>query len=449
MQLGLQLAKRRSQMTLFRAPGTTIGHFLASASVGAWSSFRWLSHHPATLFVMVPLLSLYSAVKVAGVAQQEIRETELWVEYAVWWIVLGVLSSIGFGSGMHSGLLFLFPHMLKVCLAAERCGDLEFDVRGDTWWRSEGFHCRNPSGSLDSFMDSGKASFFSILLKVLPTGILWGAGTAIGEIPPYILSYQAAKAGKRSMETDSLLTAGNSNGNTSETKGGAQGSLWAPVSRALAIMQNWMLAIIKAYGFWGIVLLASYPNAAFDLCGVCCGHFLMPFWQFFGATLLGKGIFKVSGQSALLVAIFRQETREKIFSVLEGSLPKHVTLLYGLLPLSPSGNDIGLVEYLHRKVNGAISDFQKGVASRAAAQAVDPRWHWFTAADKLRSWQAIRSFLVGAVPSPWGAIVLLMVGSFVKSVVEQIAQAHAADEDAQRMALWLEAVTANTEDNNK
>jgi hypothetical protein len=38
-----------------------------------------------------------------------------WVLYTTWWISLGVLSSIGLGTGMHSGLLFLFPHMLKVC----------------------------------------------------------------------------------------------------------------------------------------------------------------------------------------------------------------------------------------------------------------------------------------------------------------------------------------------
>ena len=34
--------------------------------------------------------------------------------YVIWWVGLGVLSSIGLGTGMHSGLLFLFPHMLKV-----------------------------------------------------------------------------------------------------------------------------------------------------------------------------------------------------------------------------------------------------------------------------------------------------------------------------------------------
>jgi hypothetical protein len=37
-----------------------------------------------------------------------------WTLYIVWWVGLGVLSSIGLGTGMHSGLLFLFPHMLKV-----------------------------------------------------------------------------------------------------------------------------------------------------------------------------------------------------------------------------------------------------------------------------------------------------------------------------------------------
>lgn len=39
-----------------------------------------------------------------------------WVLYTTWWISLGVLSSIGLGTGMHSGLLFLFPHMLKVSI---------------------------------------------------------------------------------------------------------------------------------------------------------------------------------------------------------------------------------------------------------------------------------------------------------------------------------------------
>ncbi len=50
----------------------------------------------------------------AGTAADQLAELEEAVQYAVWWVGLGVLSSIGLGTGMHSGLLFLFPHMLKV-----------------------------------------------------------------------------------------------------------------------------------------------------------------------------------------------------------------------------------------------------------------------------------------------------------------------------------------------
>jgi len=52
------------------------------------------------------------------------------------------------------------------------------------------------------------------------------------------------------------------------------------------------LMIAYRHGFWGIFLLAAWPNALFDLCGICCGHFLMPFWEFIGATMAGKALVK-------------------------------------------------------------------------------------------------------------------------------------------------------------
>ena len=52
----------------------------------------------------------------AGQHREELEKVEMWFWYAVWWVGLGILSSIGLGTGMHSGLLFLFPHMLKVGL---------------------------------------------------------------------------------------------------------------------------------------------------------------------------------------------------------------------------------------------------------------------------------------------------------------------------------------------
>lgn len=43
-----------------------------------------------------------------------------------WWIVLGILSSVGFGSGLHTFLLYLGPHIAQVTLAAYECGGLNF-----------------------------------------------------------------------------------------------------------------------------------------------------------------------------------------------------------------------------------------------------------------------------------------------------------------------------------
>lgn len=54
---------------------------------------------------------------IAGQQAEEVQRAETWVQYVVWWVGLGILSSIGLGTGMHSGLLFLFPHMLKVITA--------------------------------------------------------------------------------------------------------------------------------------------------------------------------------------------------------------------------------------------------------------------------------------------------------------------------------------------
>ena len=38
---------------------------------------------------------------------------------------------------------------------------------------------------------------------------------------------------------------------------------------------------------------SSIPNPLFDLAGITCGHFLVPFWTFFGATLIGKAVIKM------------------------------------------------------------------------------------------------------------------------------------------------------------
>lgn len=80
------------------------------------------------------------------------------------------------------------------------------------------------------------------------------------------------------------------------------------------------------------------------------------------------------------------------------------------------------VQALHRTVNQRIAEFQEGVAKRAAARAADPRWAHEKLLHTLRSWEGVRGAAVAAAPSPWGLVVLVMIGSFVKSIVEQFAQ---------------------------
>ena len=413
--------------------------------------------------------------------------------------------------------------------------------------------------------------------------MLWGAGTAVGEVPPYAITYHATKAGRRSAEVEAMLgvTSADSGGEAKwaeEAEGGGRSGglgmhmlgasersvLSSPLvcclihvrahpparlplgpapcaagdggnllSRLVGRMKNWMLGFIEAHGFWGILLLAAYPNAAFDLCGMCCGHFLMPFWEFFGATLIGKAGIKVggrwgkaqgqgagggaaqvqgeathtvcrrgraasaalssvagrrsrrsnsplslpqvAGQTAFFVALFREQTRERLFAFVEAIVPDRLPFLIlanGLTPaqvrppaaqlrtplpatfcrtvlqssgVSPHLGPHSLTHALtltppcpvgqaaHQLVNTKIAEFQAGVAHRAAAQAADPRWFYEKALATLGSWSGVRAAAAAAVPSPWGAVVLLMIGSFVSSVVQQLAQGHAAERDRLRL----------------
>ena len=41
------------------------------------------------------------------------------------------------------------------------------------------------------------------------------------------------------------------------------------------------------------IIIVQIPNPLFDLAGITCGHFLVPFWTFFGATLIGKAVVKM------------------------------------------------------------------------------------------------------------------------------------------------------------
>ncbi|KAL6751502.1 hypothetical protein V8C86DRAFT_2777070 [Haematococcus lacustris] len=403
-----QAAQELQQLTLFRSPARTLSYFSKAVKSGTHSGLTWFIRHPFTLYLLLPALLLYLGAKRAHLYPQLITGLEEYTQYVVWWLGLGVLSSIGLGTGMHSGVLFLFPHMLKVSLAAETCGHTQFDIHRDVWYNSEPLHCGDAP--------PGPVGFWAVFNKVAITSMLWGAGTAIGEVPPYLISYSAAAAGRKTLAMQEIQ----------EKLGSSQRS--GLVGRVLSWMEGQMMDFIRKHGFWGILLLASWPNAAFDLCGLCCGAFMMPFWQFFGATLIGKGLVKVNGQSVFFVTLFRRQTRDVLLTWIESVLPHRIPGLP--LPRTPA-------QELQAFVDRSIAAFQAKVLAKAAEQQMEQRWWWQRLWDGVQQPQQLSQWARVAVPDTiaevWSLLLFVLVGTFAVSCVNTLAQGAKAAEDEAAM----------------
>ena len=127
---------------------------------------------------------------ITGLHTEPFGPVEFGIEFAVWWLGLGILSSIGLGSGLQSGVLFLFPHIIKVALAAQTCKTLDFESYSDMWFRSPPNLFKCPPLTVDST----PVTLWGTWRKILLVCFLQSAGTAIGEIPPYWMTKAARLA---------------------------------------------------------------------------------------------------------------------------------------------------------------------------------------------------------------------------------------------------------------
>jgi len=159
--------------------------------------------------------------------------------YETYWVCAGIMSSIGFGTGFQTGPLLLFPHVSEVA----------------------------------STMDN----FTTPFLKILYPTLLWGVGTALGEVPPYL----AAKV---------LISQQNINMD----------------------LQSNINKLLKKLGAFGIFLLACYPNATFDVAGIMAGISDMPFYKFLLATVSGKAFVKAPLQSSFIIWTTQQAVNHDI-----------------------------------------------------------------------------------------------------------------------------------------
>ncbi|XP_035999319.1 vacuole membrane protein 1 isoform X4 [Fundulus heteroclitus] len=201
-----------------------------------------LWHQRQTVFGLVMILILLSiAYRIEGPHQKYVRYTEKKTLWCAYWVGLGILSSVGLGTGLHTFLLYL------------------------------------------------------------------GTGTAIGELPPYFMARAARLSGAEPDDEDyqrfeEMLD------QTDPAQDFA--------SRAKAAVQK----LIQKVGFFGILACASIPNPLFDLAGLTCGHFLVPFWTFFGATLIGKAVIKMHIQKLFVIITFSKHIVEQMVSLI-GAVP--------------------------------------------------------------------------------------------------------------------------------
>ena len=129
---------------------------------------------------------------------------------------------------------------------------------------------------------------------------MWGAGTALGELPPYFVARAHRLAGEEEEELPPDVA--------KELKG-TDSSAPAPVVQRKSFAQRMrahMIHLVTRAGFIGILGCASIPNPLFDLAGITCGYSLVPFWTFFGATLIGKAIVKMHIQKLFVIVAFNE-----------------------------------------------------------------------------------------------------------------------------------------------
>jgi hypothetical protein len=76
-------------------------------------------------------------------------------------------------------------------------------------------------------------------MQVALTAILWGCGTAVGEVPPYFLSYKAASAGRRNEAYHEIQQA------VQQSASGMCSGVWMWVAAPAAAASCWVLLALK------------------------------------------------------------------------------------------------------------------------------------------------------------------------------------------------------------
>ncbi|XP_049351565.1 vacuole membrane protein KMS1-like isoform X1 [Solanum verrucosum] len=322
---------------------------------------------------------------------QPVQELLRYLRFGLWWLVLGVASSIGLGSGLHTFVLYLGPHIALFTIKSVSCGRVDiksapYDTiqlrSGPSWLDKD---CSEFGPPLFS-VPGARVPLTSILNQIQLEAILWGIGTALGELPPYFISRAASISGREGELMEDLDSA------SKEDSG--------IINNHLKQIKKWLLSNRQYLNFFTILVLASVPNPLFDLAGIMCGQFGIPFWKFFTATLIGKAIIKTHIQTAFIISVCNNQ----LMDFIENQLVRVLGLIPGVASFLPN-----IISKLH--------------IAREKYMAASPP----VSSAKAKKWDL-------SLGSVWNTVVWLMLLNFSAKIVNTTAKGYLREQQEKELA---------------
>ncbi|KAG5236542.1 vacuole membrane protein [Salix suchowensis] len=342
-------------------------------------------------------------VTIDGPHEKHVEELSNYLQFGLWWIALGVASSIGLGSGLHTFVLYLGPHIALFTIKAMQCGRVDlksapYDTiqlkRGPSWI---GKDCQEFGDPVFPFSHGLRVPLSSILFQVQIEAILWGVGTALGELPPYFISRAARISGSKLDAMEELDASLDENSGIIATR--------------LTAIKHWLLTHSQHLNFFTILVLASVPNPLFDLAGIMCGQFGVPFWKFFAATLIGKAIVKTHIQTIFIISVCNNQ----LLNWIENELIWVLSLIPGFAPALPD-----LTAKLH-----AMKEKYMAPAPLASSDLKVKNWNFSFA-------------------GMWNTVVWLMLLNFFLKIVNSTAQSFLKKQQEKELASLTNGASALT-----
>ncbi|KAM1171835.1 hypothetical protein TB2_021696 [Malus domestica] len=380
-------------LTLTSQPLRTLKFFILAVVQYVKRSISYLLARGGWLvFLSTVVLSLgILLITIDGPHEKHLEELVKYFQFGLWWVALGVASSIGLGSGLHTFVLYLGPHIAFFTLKAMQCGRVDlksasYDTiqlkQGPSWL---GKNCSDFGPPLFTSLHGLRVPLSSILPQVQLEAVLWGLGTAIGELPPYFISRAASMSGNKVVMEE--LDAPSYEGT-------------GFIATRLNQIKRWLLSHSQQLNFFTILVLASVPNPLFDLAGIMCGQFGIPFWKFFLATLIGKAIIKTHLQTVFIISVCNNQ----LLNWIENELIWVFSLIPGFAAVLPN---------LIAKIDAAKEKYLTASPSSNI---------------KVKTWDF-------SFASIWNSLVWLMLLNFFVKIVNATAQRYLKKQQETELAL--------------